>query len=99
VNDFAGSAFTKIKAMVETNTVEWDLAQVSRGSVLNLMNGREYFEPIDYDLIDPSVGEDFRFERGLEMLVWAQVLADRTDVFNGAVPSDWAVSSITLCAF
>jgi putative spermidine/putrescine transport system substrate-binding protein len=36
VNDFAGSDFTKIKAMVDTDTVEWDLAQVSRGSVLNL---------------------------------------------------------------
>ena len=87
VNDFAGSDFTKIKAMVDTNTVEWDLAQVSRGSVLNLMKHGEYFEPVDYDLIDPGVGEDFRFERGLEMLVWAQVMAYRTDAFKGAVPS------------
>ncbi len=54
VNDFAGSDFTKIKAMVDTNTVEWDLAQVSRGSVLNLMKKGEYFEPIEYDLIDPG---------------------------------------------
>jgi len=90
VNDFAGSDFTKIKAMVDTNTVEWDLAQVSRGSVLNLMKKGEYFEPIEYDLIDPGVGEEFRFERGLEMLVWAQVMGYRTDVFGGAIPSGWA---------
>ena len=90
VNDFAGSDFTKIKAMVDTSTVEWDLAQVSRGSVLNLQKRGDYFEPIDYDLIDPGVGEDFRFERGLEMLVWAQVMAYRTDAFKGAVPSGWA---------
>jgi putative spermidine/putrescine transport system substrate-binding protein len=90
VNDFAGSDFTKIKAMVDTNTVEWDVAQVSRGSVLNLMKKGEYFEPIDYDLIDTGVGKEFRFERGLEMLVWAQVMAYRTDVFGGAVPSGWA---------
>jgi putative spermidine/putrescine transport system substrate-binding protein len=90
VNDFAGSDFTKIKAMVETGTVEWDLAQVSRGSVLNLMKRGEYFEPIDYDLIDPGVSEEFRFERGLEMLVWAQVMAYRTDAFKGAVPNGWA---------
>ena len=90
VNDFGGSDFTKIKAMVDTNTVEWDLAQVSRGSVLNLQKHGNYFEPIDYDLIDPGVGEDFRFERGLEMLVWAQVMAYRTDAFNDAVPRGWA---------
>jgi putative spermidine/putrescine transport system substrate-binding protein len=90
VNDFAGSDFTKIKAMVDTNTVEWDMAQVSRGSVLNLQKCGDYFEPIDYDLIDPGVGEEFRFERGLEMLVWAQVMAYRTDVFGGAVPSGWS---------
>jgi putative spermidine/putrescine transport system substrate-binding protein len=90
VNDFAGSDFTKIKAMVDTGTVEWDLAQVDRGSVLLLQKHGDYFEPIDYDLIDPGVGEDFRFERGLEMLVWAQVMGYRTDVFNGAVPTGWA---------
>jgi putative spermidine/putrescine transport system substrate-binding protein len=90
VKDFAGSDFTKIKAMVDTDTVEWDLAQVSRGSVFNLMKRGEYFEPIDYDLVDPGVGEEFRFERGLEMLVWAQVLAYRTDAFGGAIPSGWA---------
>jgi putative spermidine/putrescine transport system substrate-binding protein len=90
VNDFAGSDFTKIKAMVDTNTVEWDLAQVSRGSVLNLMKKGEYFEAIEYDLIDPGVSEEFRFERGLEMLVWAQVMGYRTDVFGGAIPSGWA---------
>lgn len=31
VNDFAGSDFTKVKAMVDTNTVQWDLLQTSRG--------------------------------------------------------------------
>lgn len=90
VNDFAGSDFTKIKAMVETKTVEWDLAQLSRFSVLNLQKKGEYFEPIDYDIIDPGVSDDFRFKWGLEMLVWAQVMAYRTDAFGGKVPSGWA---------
>ncbi len=90
VNDFAGSDFTKIKAMVDTNTVEWDMAQISRGSVLTLQKHGDYFEPVDYDLIDPGVGDEFRFDRGLEMLVWAQVLGYRTDAFKGAVPSGWA---------
>lgn len=90
VNDFGGSDFTKIKAMVDTGTVAWDLAQVSRGAVLNLQKRGDYFEPVDYDLVDPGVGEEFRFDRGLEMLVWAQVMAYRTDAFGGAVPRGWA---------
>jgi putative spermidine/putrescine transport system substrate-binding protein len=90
VNDFAGSDYTKVKAMVDTGTVEWDLLQTSRSAVLNLTKKGEYFEPIDYSLIDPGVGEEYRFERGIDMLVWAQVLAYRTDVFGGAVPSGWA---------
>ncbi|SDB67821.1 ABC transporter substrate-binding protein [Belnapia rosea] len=90
VRDFAGSDITKIKAMVETGNVEWDLAQVSRGSVMNLQKRGDYFEKIDYDIIDAGVPAAFRFEYGLEMLVWAQVLAYRTDAFRGAVPKGWA---------
>ncbi len=90
VVDVAGSDFTKVKAMVDTNTVQWDLLQTSRGSILNLQKKGDYFEKIDYSLVDPGVGEEFRFERGLEMLVWAQVMGYRTDVFKGAVPSGWA---------
>jgi len=90
VLDFAGSDFTKVKAMVDTNTVEWDLLQTSRGAIANLQKRGEYFEKIDYDLIDPGVSEEYRFERGIEMLVWAQVMGYRTDAFKGAVPSGWA---------
>jgi putative spermidine/putrescine transport system substrate-binding protein len=90
VIDFAGSDFTKVKAMVDTNTVEWDLLQTSRGSIANLQKKGDYFEKIDYDLIDPGVGQEYRYERGIEMLVWAQVMGYRTDAFKGAVPSGWA---------
>jgi putative spermidine/putrescine transport system substrate-binding protein len=90
VRAFPGSDSTKIKAMVETGNVEWDLAQLSRGSIMNLQKRGDYFEKIDYDLIDSGVDKAYRFEYGLEMLVWAQVLAYRTDAFKGAVPSGWA---------
>ena len=40
--------------MVDTGNVEWDVAQLSRGIVLNLMKHGDYFEKIDYDLIDPG---------------------------------------------
>ena len=87
---FAGSDPTKIKAMVETNNIEWDLAQLSRGSIMNLMKTGDYFEKIDYSLVDDGVDKDYRFEYGLEMLVWAQVIGYRTNSLKGAVPNGWA---------
>lgn len=90
VRAFPGSDPTKIKAMVDTGNVEWDMAQLSRGSIMNLQKRGDYFEKIDYDIVDPGVEKQYRFEYGLEMLVWAQVLAYRTDAFKGAVPSGWA---------
>jgi putative spermidine/putrescine transport system substrate-binding protein len=80
----------KVKAMVDTGNVEWDLAQLSRGSIMNLQKTGDYFERIDYSIVDDGVDKEYRFEYGLEMLVWAQVLAYRTDAFKGAVPNGWA---------
>jgi len=90
VRAFPGAEPPKVKAMVETGNVEWDLTQLSRGSIMNLQKTGDYFEKIDYSLIDDGVGKEYRFEYGLEMLVWAQVLAYRTDAFKGAAPASWA---------
>ena len=90
VRPFPGANAPKVKAMVETGNVEWDLAQLSRGSIMNLQKTGDYFEKIDYSIVDDGVGKEYRFEYGLEMLLWAQVLAYRTDAFKGAVPSGWA---------
>jgi len=90
VRAFPGTNPTKIKAMVETGNVEWDIAQLSRGSIMNLQKHGDYFEKIDYSLVDDGVGPEYRFEYGLEMLVWAEVMAYRTDVFKGVAPKGWA---------
>ena len=90
VRDFAGSDPTKIKAMVETGNIEWDMAQLSRGSIMNLMKTGDYFEKIDYSLVDDGVDKAYRFEYGLEMLVWAQVIGYRSDLTKGVAPNGWA---------
>jgi putative spermidine/putrescine transport system substrate-binding protein len=90
VRPFPDANGPKVKAMVETGNVEWDVAQLSRGSIMNLQKTGDYFEKIDYSIIDDGVGKEYRFEYGLEMLLWAQVLAYRSDAFKGAVPSGWA---------
>jgi hypothetical protein len=66
------------------------MAQLSRGSILNLQKHGDYFEKIDYSLVDDGVDPEYRFEYGLEMLLWAQVMAYRTDAFAGTVPNSWA---------
>jgi len=50
--DFAGADINKVKAMIETGNVEWDVVQLSRSTVKNLMKKGDYFEEIDYDLVD-----------------------------------------------
>ena len=64
VRAFPGSDPTKIKAMVETGNVEWDMAQLSRGSIMNLQKRGDYFEKIDYDIVDAGVDPAYRFEYG-----------------------------------
>jgi putative spermidine/putrescine transport system substrate-binding protein len=89
--DFAGADLNKVKAMVDTGNVEWDVVQLSQGSVRNLLKKGDYFEKIDYDLVDTAnIDPAYRSEFGLDMLVWSECMAYRTDAFKGAVPNGWA---------
>jgi len=91
VHDFPGADINKVKAMVETGNVEWDVVQLSRATVRNLNKHGDYFETIDYDLVDTAnIDAAYRYDYSLDMLVWAQVMAYRTDAYNGAVPTGWA---------
>jgi putative spermidine/putrescine transport system substrate-binding protein len=91
VRDVAGADINKVKAMVETGNVEWDVVQLSRATVKALQKKGDYFEKIDYELIDTdNIEPVYRYEYAQDMLVWAEVMAYRTDAFKGAVPSGWA---------
>ncbi|MDR3534855.1 MAG: ABC transporter substrate-binding protein [Acetobacteraceae bacterium] len=91
VRDFAGADLNKVKAMVDTGNVEWDVVQLSQGSVKNLMKHGDYFEKIDYELVDTAnIDAVYRSEYAIDMLVWSEVMAYRTDAFKGAVPVGWA---------
>jgi putative spermidine/putrescine transport system substrate-binding protein len=90
VRYFPGADLNKVKAMVETGTVEWDVVQLSQGSVANLRKHGDYFEKIDYDLVDTAnIEQAYRTDYACDMLVWSEVMAYRTDAFNGAVPVGW----------
>src|SRR5215470_6998214 len=81
----------KVKAMVDTKNIEYDIGEFSRGSVLNLLKQGDYWEEIDYRLIDTdNIDDSFRFKYALDMLPFAQIYAYRTDAFKGAKPGSWA---------
>lgn len=80
---------TKIKAMVDTGTVEWDICQSGRGAMIELMKQGDYLEPIDYGMVEDGVTENFRSEHGLDIVPYAQMIAYRTDVFAEG-PKGWA---------
>jgi len=90
VRDFAGADLNKVKAMVDTGNIEWDVVQLSQGSVANLRKHGDYFEKIDYELVDTAnIDAAYRSDYALDMLLWAEVMAYRTDAFKGAVPVGW----------
>ena len=86
-----GPDVVKVKAMVDTKNIEWDVAEFDRADIINLEKKGSYWEEIDYSLVDTAnIGEAFVYKYSLDMLPYGQVLAYRTDVFNGAKPDGWA---------
>ncbi|RWR28379.1 ABC transporter substrate-binding protein [Sinirhodobacter populi] len=71
----------KLKAMVDTGTVGWDVCQIGRGTMIELLRQGDYLEPIDYSLVEPGVTEDSRASHGLDIVPYSQMIAYRTDVF------------------
>lgn len=90
VRVFPSADTAKAKAMVDTGNLEWDLIDTGRVVIMRLMKAGDYFEKIDYSVIDDGLPAKFRFEYGLEMHLWAQLMAYRTDAFKGSAPTGWA---------
>ena len=90
VRAIPGADTAKVKAMVDTGNVEWDVVQLSRASVLRLNKLGIYWEHIDYGLVDVgNIDPVYRHDMALDMLPYANVLAYRTDVFKDKVPQSW----------
>jgi putative spermidine/putrescine transport system substrate-binding protein len=86
-----GPDVVKVKAMVDTKNVEWDVAEFDLADVINLKSKGDYWEEIDYSLVDTgNIDEAFSHKYALDMLPYGQVCAYRTDVFKGAKPDGWA---------
>ncbi len=85
-----GPDAVKVKAMVDTGNVEYDVGEFDRADVINLEKKGAYWELIDYSLFDTQhIDPVFRYKYAIDMLPYAQMMAFRTDAFGGRKPSGW----------
>lgn len=90
VNDGSGTAEGKIKAMVESKNVIWDVMDTGVGTILALGKGG-YLEEIDYSIVDKSkVIDGFTYKYGIANYMFSYVLAYDKTKFGGKEPKSWA---------
>lgn len=78
---------SKIKAMVDTGNIEWDVVWLGLGDVLALDG---YFEEMDYSYFDlENISPEFVGKHSLASVLFAEILAYRTDAYPEA-PQNWA---------
>ena len=84
-----GPDTAKVKAMVDTKNVEYDVGEFDRASVITLEKKGDYWEPLDYGLFDTAnIDPVFRYKYSIDMLPYAQIYAYRTDAFGGKAPKN-----------
>jgi putative spermidine/putrescine transport system substrate-binding protein len=79
----------KLRAMVKSGNVEWDVSKAAYHEVISLAR-KGFLEPIDYNIVDKTQffpETVYEYACGGEYL--GLVLAYRTDVFGNKVPSSW----------
>lgn len=78
---------SKIKAMVDTGNIEWDVVWLGLGDVLALDG---YWEEMDYSYFDlENISPEFVGTHSLASVLFAEILAYRTDAYPEA-PQNWA---------
>ena len=81
----------KVKAMVDTGNVEYDIGEFDRSSVINLEKKGSYLgaDRLRPRATPPISTRAFRYKYALDMLPYAQMMAYRTDAFPKGGPADW----------
>jgi putative spermidine/putrescine transport system substrate-binding protein len=91
VVDIAGVSLAKVKAMVESKDVQWDVIQ-SIGMWIKPGAAAGYWEDLDYGTIDKSgVPEFLALKHALGNTMYGMILAYNTKAFApGKEPKSWA---------
>ncbi|MFV0473804.1 MAG: ABC transporter substrate-binding protein [Pikeienuella sp.] len=88
--DGAGPSPGKVRAMVESGAVVWDVCDSGAGSAI-VMNGAGVIQDIDYSIVDRTkvlAGTDLKF--GVGNYVFSYALAYNPTMLPGGVPQNWA---------
>lgn len=88
--DGSGPTDGKIKAMVESGNVTWDVCDGDLFTPLSL-GPKKLLEPIDYNIVDKNkVRPGHAFEHGIAGYLYSYVLAYDASKFGNNPPKSWA---------
>lgn len=87
--DGSGPSAGKIRAMVESGAVVWDLCDSGAGSAI-ILTQQGVIQPIDYSIVDKSkVLEGTAYSHGVGNYIYSYVLATNPKALGGNVPTSW----------
>lgn len=88
--DGTGPSEGKMRAMVDSKKVTWDVCDSGSGTCL-IMGKAGYLEEYDYSIIDANkVPKGFAYKWGIANYLFSYVLAYDKTKFGGKVPKTWA---------
>ncbi|HEY1942329.1 MAG TPA: polyamine ABC transporter substrate-binding protein [Roseiarcus sp.] len=89
VQDGSGPLPSKVRAMVQSGKVTWDLLDFDASKAL-LLDQDGLLEPIDYAIVDKNnVYPGWAYKAGVASYVYSCVLCFDTSKFPGAKPNSW----------
>ncbi|MGE0006050.1 MAG: ABC transporter substrate-binding protein [Parvibaculaceae bacterium] len=93
VVDDSGPSLVKIKTMVESGNVQWDVAEVNQGDYLALAE-QGLLEEIDYSVLDEETRKQMPqtalLKYGAEGVSYSRVIGWNTKTFGENGPQSWA---------
>jgi putative spermidine/putrescine transport system substrate-binding protein len=89
--DGTGPSAGKIKAMVESKNVTWDVCDSGSGSCL-IMGKNGFLDEFDYALVDKTklLRPQFAYKWGIANYFFSYVIAYDTSKLGGKAPKSWA---------
>lgn len=89
VIDGSGPSAGRIRAMVESGAVVWDVCDSGAGSAIILAEGG-FTQPIDYSVVDKTkVLDGTAYSHGVGNYVYSYVLASNPKLLGGTTPTSW----------
>ena len=95
IKETSPPSMSKLVAMVKAGNVEYDLVHIDMGMFGTTARKGDFFEPIDYNMIDNKVLKNIdpklQKKQAMGFMYWCLVMGYRTDAFpGGAHPGSWA---------